>query len=153
MKCPFCSHDDTQVRDSRPTEDGGAIRRRRQCNSCGARFTTFERVQMRELLVIKKDGTREQLEREKIVRSMRTALRKRNIDQQKIEMVANEIVRRLESVGEQEVPVASIGECVMEELQKLDQVAYIRFASVYRDFSEATDFLDFVARDLSAKEN
>jgi len=144
MRCPFCSHEDTQVKDSRPTEDNSAIRRRRQCPNCGARFTTFERVQLRELTVVKKDGRREVFERDKILRSMRIALRKRPVDPERVERVVNGIVRRLESSGETEIPAKLVGEMVMDALATLDPVAYVRFASVYRDFREARDFGDFV---------
>jgi transcriptional repressor NrdR len=146
MRCPFCGHDDTQVKDSRPTEDNSAIRRRRFCPNCGARFTTFERIQLRELTVVKKDGTREPFDREKLARSMFTALRKRPVDNERVERVINGIVRRLESSGESEIPATAIGELVMEALKNLDQVAYVRFASVYRNFRDAADFEDFVGK-------
>ncbi len=146
MRCPFCGHEDTQVKDSRPSEDNAAIRRRRVCNHCGARFTTFERVQLRELVVIKKNGRREPFEREKLAGSMSIALRKRPVESERIERVVNSIVRRLESIGESEVPVESIGELVMDALANLDQVAYIRYASVYRNFREAKDFGEFVGK-------
>lgn len=149
MKCPFCSHDDTQVKDSRPTEDNSAIRRRRLCLNCGARFTTFERVQLRELTVVKTGGVREPFDRDKMIRSMQIALRKRNVDAERIERLANSIVRRLESSGESEVPAQTVGEMVMEALHQLDQVAYVRFASVYRNFREAKDFADFIDSDVS----
>ena len=145
MKCPFCGHDDTQVKDSRPTEDNSAIRRRRLCGNCGARFTTFERIQLRELTVVKSNGQREPFERDKLLRSMRIALRKRGIDPERLERVVNSIVRRLESSGESEIKVKTIGEMVMEALQTLDQIAYIRFASVYKNFSAADDFRNFLA--------
>ncbi len=144
MRCPFCGHGDTQVRDSRPTEDNSAIRRRRSCQSCGQRFTTFERVQLRELTVVKKDGAREPIDRQKLERSMRIALRKRPVEAERIEMVINSIIRRLESSGETEVNSDAIGELVMDALSTLDQVAYVRFASVYRNFREARDFGDFI---------
>ena len=144
MKCPFCHHDDTQVKDSRPTEDHNAIRRRRLCGNCGARFTTFERVQLRELIVVKKNGAKEPFDREKIMRSMRTSLRKRNVDHDRLERVVNSIVRRLESSGETEIKVKTIGEMVMEALLQLDEVAYIRFASVYKNFMEVKDFEEFI---------
>ena len=144
MRCPFCGSDDTQVKDSRPTEESSAIRRRRACNNCGARFTTFERVQLREMTVVKSSGSREPLDREKLVRSMRIALRKRPIDSDRIELVVNGIIRRLESSGVTEVPSTEIGELVMDALASLDQVAYVRFASVYRNFREARDFEDFL---------
>ena len=142
MRCPFCLHDDSQVKDSRPTEDSAAIRRRRQCPACGARFTTFERIQLRELTVVKKSGKRETFDRDKLARSIEIACRKRPIDEGKIERLVSGVVRRLESVGESEINVGTIGEMVMEGLQALDPVAYIRFASVYKDFSEAGDFAE-----------
>ncbi len=144
MRCPFCANDDSQVKDSRPTEDGGAIRRRRQCPACGARFTTFERIQLREMVVVKKSGRREAFDRDKLARSVEVACRKRPIEPQRIERLVNGVVRRLESSGESELGVALIGEMVMEGLEALDPVAYIRFASVYRDFREARDFETFV---------
>ena len=149
MRCPFCGSDDTQVKDSRPTEENSAIRRRRACNNCGARFTTFERVQLRELTIIKSNGSREPLDREKLARSMKIALRKRPVDPERVEMVINGIIRRLESSGETEIRSDTVGEMVMDALATLDQVAYVRFASVYRNFREARDFEDFVGR-LSA---
>lgn len=144
MKCPFCASDDTQVKDSRPTEENSAIRRRRECNNCGARFTTFERIQLRELTVIKQHGRREPLDRDKLSRSMKIALRKRPIDDERVEMVINGIIRRLESSGESEIKSETVGQMVMDALANLDQVAYVRFASVYRNFREARDFEDFV---------
>jgi transcriptional repressor NrdR len=144
MKCPFCGADDTQVKDSRPTEEGAAIRRRRACTACGMRFTTFERVQLRELTVVKHGGKREPLDRDKLARSMNIALRKRNVDPERVERVINSIVRRLESSGESEVSSKAVGEMVMAALASLDQVAYVRYASVYRNFREASDFGDFV---------
>ena len=144
MRCPFCGHEDTQVKDSRPTEDNSAIRRRRFCPSCSARFTTFERVQRRELTVVKSSGQREPFDREKLLRSMRIALRKRPIDADRIDRVVNSLVRQLESSGESEIPSKQIGEMIMVALQTLDQVAYIRYASVYKDFREASDFNEFV---------
>jgi len=144
MHCPFCGHDDTQVKDSRPTEDGAAIRRRRSCGNCGQRFTTIERVQLRELTVVKSDGRRVAFDRDKLARSIRIALRKRPIDEERIERIVNGIVRQLESSGENEIPSKQIGELVMDTLKELDQVAYVRFASVYRDFREARDFQEFV---------
>ncbi len=144
MRCPFCANDDSQVKDSRPTEDGGAIRRRRQCPACGARFTTFERIQLREMVVVKKSGKREPFDRDKLARSVEVACRKRPIEPQRIERLVNGVVRRLESSGESELSVGLIGEMVMEGLKGLDSVAYIRFASVYRDFREARDFETFV---------
>jgi transcriptional repressor NrdR len=143
VRCPFCANDDSQVKDSRPTEDGGAIRRRRQCPACGARFTTFERIQLREMIVVKKSGKREVFDRDKLARSIEIACRKRPIEPQRIERLVNGVVRRLESSGEAELGVGLVGEMVMEGLQALDPVAYIRFASVYRDFREARDFETF----------
>ncbi len=144
MRCPFCGNDDTQVKDSRPTEDNAAIRRRRYCPNCESRFTTFERVQLRELTVIKKEGDKAPFDREKLIRSLKIALRKRPVEGERIERIANGIQRRLESLGEQEIPSKVIGEMVMEILRELDPVAYVRFASVYRNFREAKDFEDFV---------
>ena len=144
MRCPFCGHNDTQVKDSRPTEDNSAIRRRRHCPDCGARFTTFERVQLRELTVVKKGGQKQRFDREKLARSMYIALRKRPVEGERVERVVNGIVRQLESAGETELPAGMIGELVMESLLRLDKVAYVRFASVYRNFREAKDFEDFI---------
>ncbi len=146
MRCPFCGNDDTQVKDSRPTEDNNAIRRRRQCVNCGARFTTFERVQLRELTVVKSSGKRETFDRDKLLRSMTIALRKRPVEQDRIERVVNGIVRRLESSGESEFPTTLVGELIMDALASLDQVAYVRFASVYRNFREARDFEEFIEK-------
>jgi transcriptional repressor NrdR len=146
MRCPFCGADDTQVKDSRPTDDRGAIRRRRLCPSCGARFTTFERVQLRELTVIKKNGQREPFDRDKLARSISIALRKRPIEPERVERLVNSLVRQLESSGETDIPSTMIGGLVMEALSTLDQVAYIRFASVYRNFCEAKDFGEFVGQ-------
>ena len=144
MRCPFCGAEDTQVKDSRPTEDNSAIRRRRACTGCGARFTTFERVQLRELIVVKRNGKRESLDRDKLARSIYTALRKRPVDQERVERIINGIIRRLESLGETEIKSEQVGGLVMDALSSLDQVAYVRFASVYRNFREARDFEDFV---------
>jgi transcriptional repressor NrdR len=144
MRCPFCNHDDTQVKDSRPTEDGSSIRRRRFCPACNSRFTTFERVQLRELTVVKSDGEKRVFDREKIARSMAVALRKRPVEADAVEMAVNRIVQKLESEGESEITTARIGQLVMAELKKLDEVAYVRYASVYRDFREAKDFESFV---------
>jgi transcriptional repressor NrdR len=144
MRCPFCGNNDTQVKDSRPTEDNAAIRRRRFCPACGARFTTFERVQLRELTVVKKSGKRSPFDRDKLARSIQVALRKRPVDPERIERMVTSIVRRLESMGETEIPTDVIGEMVMDALSNLDQVAYVRFASVYRNFREAKDFENFV---------
>ncbi|MDJ0969111.1 MAG: transcriptional regulator NrdR [Kiloniellales bacterium] len=146
MRCPFCGNEDTQVKDSRPTEDNSAIRRRRQCPNCGARFTTFERVQLRELTVVKGAGQREPFDRDKLLRSMMIALRKRPVDAERTERVVNGLVRRLESSGESEIPSKLIGEMVMDALSGLDPVAYVRFASVYRNFREARDFEEFVGK-------
>jgi transcriptional repressor NrdR len=146
MRCPFCGTEDSQVKDSRPTDDGSAIRRRRSCPSCAARFTTFERVQLRELSVSKKNGQREPFDRDKLARSIYTALRKRPHQTDRVERIINSMVRQLESSGETEIPSAMIGELVMEALASLDQVAYIRFASVYRNFREAKDFGEFVGQ-------
>ncbi|MBA4274427.1 MAG: transcriptional regulator NrdR [Alphaproteobacteria bacterium] len=140
MRCPFCSHNDTQVKDSRPSEDGSTIRRRRFCPNCNSRFTTFERVQLRELTVVKTNGERRIFDRDKIARSMAIALRKRPVDPDAVEFAVNRIVQRLESEGESEIGTPRIGQLVMEELKALDAVAYIRFASVYKDFTEAKDF-------------
>lgn len=140
MRCPFCSHNDTQVKDSRPSEDGSTIRRRRFCPNCNSRFTTFERVQLRELTVVKTNGERRIFDRDKIARSMSIALRKRPVDPDAVEFAVNRIVQRLESEGESEIGTPRIGQLVMEELKALDAVAYIRFASVYKDFTEAKDF-------------
>ena len=140
MRCPFCGHEDTQVKDSRPTDDNSAIRRRRYCPSCGSRFTTFERVQLRELTVVKKNGQRVQFDRDKLARSIQVACRKRPVDPERTERVVNGIVRRLESMGENEIPSTVIGELVMQALASLDKVAYVRFASVYKNFRETRDF-------------
>ena len=145
MRCPFCAHEDSQVKDSRPTEDNTAIRRRRQCESCGGRFTTFERVQLRELTVIKSNGEREPFDRRKIEQSVTLACRKRGVEQERIDQLVSGIQRQVETSGEGEVPSSRIGEMVMEGLRQLDSVAYIRFASVYRDFSEARDFEEFAS--------
>lgn len=143
MRCPFCGHEDSQVKDSRPTEDGAAIRRRRQCEGCAARFTTFERIQLREFWVVKSEGRRQPFDREKLARSLEIACRKRAIDPVRIEKLVSGIQRQLETSGESEVQAQRIGEMVMEGLKALDSVAYIRFASVYKDFREAKDFEDF----------
>ncbi|CAN5321043.1 transcriptional regulator NrdR [soil metagenome] len=145
MRCPFCAHEDSQVKDSRPTEDGAAIRRRRQCEACAARFTTFERIQLRDMWVVKSEGRREPFERDKLARSIGLACRKRPIAPARIEKLVSGIQRRLETGGENEVQAQSIGEMVMEGLKGLDSVAYIRFASVYKDFGEAKDFEDFAS--------
>jgi transcriptional repressor NrdR len=153
MRCPFCGNDDTQVKDSRPTEDNSAIRRRRFCPNCGARFTTFERIQLRELTVIKKNGLKAPFDRDKLARSIMIATRKRPIDPERIERLINGIVRRLESSGESEIKSDSIGELVMDGLAALDKVAYVRFASVYRNFREAKDFEDFIGSLSGATED
>ncbi len=146
MRCPFCGNDDTQVKDSRPTEDASAIRRRRQCSNCGARFTTFERVQLRELTILKSGNQREPFDREKLKRSMMIALQKRPVDAERVERVVNGIQRRLESSGETDIPSKVVGELVMDALANLDKVGYVRFASVYRNFREARDFEEFVGK-------
>ncbi|MBN8840286.1 MAG: transcriptional repressor NrdR [Sphingomonas sp.] len=143
MRCPFCGHDASQVKDSRPTDDGAAIRRRRQCEGCAARFTTFERIQLRELVVVKSNDRREPFDREKLIRSIGIAARKRQLDGIAIERLVSGIQRQLETSGEGEVTSKRIGEMVMDGLKGLDSVAYIRFASVYRDFNEAKDFEEF----------
>ena len=143
MRCPFCSHEDSQVKDSRPAEDGSAIRRRRQCEDCGARFTTFERAQLRELTVVKSENRREPFDRTKLERSVSIALRKRPVAQERIDKFLSSIQRQLETSGDSEIPSSKIGETVMEGLKALDTVAYIRFASVYKDFREARDFEQF----------
>ncbi len=140
MRCPYCTGEDTQVKDSRPTEEGSAIRRRRVCPDCGGRFTTFERVQLRELTIIKRSGRRVPFDRDKLSRSIEIALRKRPVDSERSERLISGIVRQLESLGESEIPSSTIGGLVMEGLRALDAVAYVRFASVYRDFREAADF-------------
>lgn len=150
MRCPFCGNDDSQVKDSRPTEDNSTIRRRRQCEGCGGRFTTFERIQLRELSVVKTDGKREPFEREKLERSLSVACRKRPVDHAQIEKLASAIQRQLETLGESEIESKRIGEFVMDGLKALDSVAYIRFASVYKDFSEAKDFEDFAGSVVEA---
>ncbi len=143
MRCPFCAHEDSQVKDSRPSEDGTSIRRRRQCEGCGARFTTFERVQLRELTVVKSDERREGFDRAKLERSIAIACRKRPIEAARIERLVSAIQRQIETSGESEIAAARIGELVMDGLRAVDSVAYIRFASVYKDFAEAKDFEDF----------
>ena len=152
MRCPFCGHEDTQVKDSRPTDDNSAIRRRRYCPSCGSRFTTFERVQLRELTVIKRNGRRVPFDRDKLVRSLQISLRKRPVDSERVERMVSAIVRELESGGEAEVSSEAIGEIVMEHLRQLDDVAYVRFASVYRNFREAKDF-ETVLGELSGEDD
>ena len=145
MRCPFCSHADTQVKDSRPTEDSASIRRRRQCEACGARFTTFERIQLRELTVVKRAGRKVPFDRDKLYASISVALRKRPVPEDRVERMVSGIVRQLESAGETEIASSAIGKLVMEALKGLDAVAYVRFASVYRDFREAADFQDVLS--------
>ena len=145
MRCPFCTNDDTQVKDSRPTEDRSSIRRRRLCPGCGARFTTFERVQLRELTVVKRSGRRVVFDRDKLQRSIDIALRKRPVEFERVERMINGLVRRLESLGDSEIPSETIGSMVMDALANLDQVAYVRYASVYRNFREAQDFENFLS--------
>ncbi len=146
MRCPFCGNDDTQVKDSRPTEDNSAIRRRRFCTACGQRFTTFERVQIRELMVVKKNGQRVPFDRDKLARSIDIAVRKRPVSPEQVERIVNAIHRRLETSGESEIPTDVLGQMVMEALANVDQVAYVRFASVYRNFREAKDFEEFIGK-------
>ena len=143
MRCPFCGHEDSQVKDSRPTEDSAAIRRRRQCEGCAARFTTFERIQLRDLYVVKSENKKEPFDREKLLRSVSIAARKRPIETVRLEKLVSSIQRQLETQGENEIPSKRIGELVMEGLKEMDSVAYIRFASVYKDFREARDFEEF----------
>jgi transcriptional repressor NrdR len=144
MRCPFCGELESQVKDSRPSEDGAAIRRRRLCPSCGGRFTTFERVQLRELTIVKRSGRRTPFDREKLVRSIAIALRKRPVDPERVERMVSGIVRQLESMGETELPSHVVGELLMKGLKTLDEVAYVRYASVYRDFRETQDFARFL---------
>ena len=144
MRCPFCSYEDSQVKDSRHTEDNTAIRRRRICEQCGSRFTTFERIQLRDLIVIKSNGQKETFDRDKMFRSLSLSLRKRNVEQDKTEKIVSAIARRLENSGETEIKSNIIGEYIMESLSNLDQVAYVRFASVYKNFREVKDFEDFL---------
>lgn len=145
MRCPFCANEDSQVKDSRPTEDNSSIRRRRQCNSCGARFTTFERVQLREVTVVKSGDRRQPFNRGKLEQSVSLACRKRGVSQERIDQLVSGIQRQVETAGESEVASSRIGELVMDGLRQIDSVAYIRFASVYRDFSEARDFQEFAS--------
>ncbi|MGX1196189.1 transcriptional regulator NrdR [Parvibaculum sp. MBR-TMA-1.3b-4.2] len=151
MRCPYCGNEDTQVKDSRPTEDNTAIRRRRFCPACGGRFTTFERVQLRELTIVKSNGRRVPFDRDKLMRSVQIAVRKRPVEQERIERMVSGIVRRLESMGESEIPSKMVGTLVMEGLSSLDAVAYVRFASVYRNFREVKDFEEFLG-ELSGPE-
>jgi len=147
MRCPFCGHAESQVKDSRPSEDGAAIRRRRACPECGGRFTTFERVQLRELTILKRSGRRSPFDREKLVRSISLAMQKRPVDAERIDRMINGIVRQLESMGETELPSSTVGEMVMKALKALDDVAYVRYASVYRDFKETSDFAKFLGEE------
>ncbi|HTM82466.1 transcriptional regulator NrdR [Asticcacaulis sp.] len=144
MRCPFCGNLETQVKDSRPSEDGAAIRRRRSCSECGGRFTTFERVQLRDLMVVKRSGRRTPFDREKLERSVAIAMRKRPVDQDRIDRMVSGIVRQLESMGETDIPSDTVGGLVMDALKSLDVVAYVRYASVYRDFRETSDFAKFL---------
>ena len=153
MRCPFCGNDDTQVKDSRPAEENSAIRRRRFCPACGSRFTTFERVQLRELTVLKKNDQRVPFDRDKLARSIITATRKRPVEPERVDRMINGIVRRLESLGESEINSTTIGELVMEGLANLDQVAYVRFASVYKNFREARDFEAFIGEMSGSNED
>ena len=152
MKCPFCGNEDTQVKDSRSTEDNSAIRRRRFCSACGARFTTFERIQLRELTIIKKSGKKVPFDRDKLERSVQIALRKRPVESERVDRMISGIVRRVESLGEAEIASDVVGEIVMEGLQSIDPVAYVRFASVYKNFREAKDFEEFIGVISSSKE-
>ena len=145
MRCPFCAHEDSQVKDSRPSDDGAAIRRRRSCPQCNGRFTTFERVQLRELVILKRNGRRTPFDRDKLERSIRIAMQKRPIDPERIDQMLSGIVRRLESLGDTDIPSKTIGEIVMESLARIDTVAYVRFASVYKNFQDAGDFDKFVS--------
>ena len=147
MRCPFCGHEETQVKDSRPSEDGAAIRRRRLCPACEGRFTTFERVQLRELTIVKRSGRRTPFDRDKLARSISIAIRKRPVDSDRVEKMISTIVRQLESMGETELPSSAIGELVMKQLKALDDVAYVRYASVYRDFRETQDFARFLGEE------
>ncbi|ATC32049.1 transcriptional repressor NrdR [Caulobacter vibrioides] len=147
MRCPFCGHAESQVKDSRPSEDGAAIRRRRMCPECGGRFTTFERVQLRELIIVKRSGRRSPFDRDKLVRSVGLATQKRPVEPERVERMINGIVRQLESMGETELPSSTVGEMVMKALKSLDDVAYVRYASVYRDFKETSDFAKFLTEE------
>ncbi|WP_184720096.1 transcriptional regulator NrdR [Caulobacter sp.] len=147
MRCPFCGHAESQVKDSRPSEDGAAIRRRRMCPECGGRFTTFERVQLRELIIQKRSGRRSPFDRDKLVRSIALATQKRPVEAERVERMINGIVRQLESMGETELPSSTVGEMVMKALKSLDDVAYVRYASVYRDFKETRDFAKFLTEE------
>ena len=152
MRCPFCGHEESQVKDSRPTEDGAVIRRRRSCPQCDSRFTTFERVQLRELTIVKRTGRRQPFEREKLVRSISLAIRKRPVDPENLERMVSGIVRQLESMGETEVPSTVVGEMIMKALKALDDVAYVRYASVYRDFRQTQDFARFLGEEGLSEE-
>lgn len=147
MRCPFCASEESQVKDSRPSEDGAAIRRRRLCPDCGGRFTTFERVQLRELTILKRSGRRTPFDRDKLARSISIAMRKRPVDPERVERMISTIVRQLESMGETELPSSAVGELVMKQLKQLDDVAYVRYASVYRDFRETQDFARFLGEE------
>ena len=147
MRCPFCASEESQVKDSRPSEDGAAIRRRRLCPDCGGRFTTFERVQLRELTILKRSGRRTPFDRDKLARSISIAMRKRPVDPERVEHMISTIVRQLESMGETELPSSAVGELVMKQLKQLDDVAYVRYASVYRDFRETQDFARFLGEE------
>lgn len=151
MRCPFCGEEDTQVKDSRPSEDRTSVRRRRFCEKCDSRFTTIERIQIRDLTVVKKNGEKKSFDRDKITRSINTALRKRSVSQEKIENIVNFLVSQLEALNENEIPTNVIGEAIMNELSKIDQVAYVRFASVYKDFNNVADFEEFIHRKLGNK--
>lgn len=152
MRCPFCGHDETQVKDSRPSEDGAAIRRRRLCPACEGRFTTFERVQLRELTIVKRSGRRTPFDRDKLARSIAIAIRKRPIEPERVERMISAIARELESMGETELPSSTVGELVMRHLKSLDDVAYVRYASVYRDFRETGDFARFLGEEGLSEE-
>lgn len=144
MKCPFCGHQDTQVKDSRPSDDGSAIRRRRSCPNCGGRFTTFERVQLRELMILKRNGRRTPFDRDKLERSLNVALRKRPVQAEQVEQLVSRITRQLESLGETEIPSSIVGDFIMKALKSVDEVAYVRYASVYKDFRHTGDFARFL---------
>jgi transcriptional repressor NrdR len=147
MRCPFCGHPESQVKDSRPSEDGAAIRRRRLCPECEGRFTTFERVQLRELTIMKRSGRRTPFDRDKLARSIAIAIRKRPVEPERVERMISLITRQLESLGETEIPSSVVGEMVMKQLKDLDDVAYVRYASVYRDFREAGEFATFLGEE------
>ena len=154
MRCPFCTSEDTQVRDTRSSSEGQNIRRRRQCSGCGSRFTTVERVQLRDIIVVKRGGERESFDREKLARSFDLALRKRQVETEKLELVINALVKRIESTADKEISVDSIGEMAMDALKSLDKVAYVRYASVYRNFRDIQDFIDFISdTDTSAQDS